>query len=195
MTTNILRIDASARTQGSVSRELADKIIARFSDAAVVTRDLKTPIPQIDESWVGANFTAADARTSDQDAALALSDSLVSEIKAADVLVISLPIYNFSVPASFKAWVDQIARAGVTFHYTENGPVGLLENTRAIIAVASGGVAIGSDYDFATPFIRQILGFIGITDIDFIDGSGLSLDAEVALKTANDQIAALATAA
>lgn len=195
MGTTILRIDASARKTGSVSRELADKIVARFDGASVTTRDLTTPVPQINEAWVGANFTAPDDRSDDQKAILSLSDELVNEVKSADVLVISLPIYNFSVPASFKAWVDQIARAGLTFQYSENGPVGLLQNTRAIVAVASGGVPVGSDYDHATPFVRQILGFIGITDVEFVAATGLSTDADAALKSANDEIAALAIAA
>lgn len=107
MTHAILRIDASARRTGSVSRDLADKIIARFGDdITVTTRDLANGLPLIDEEWVGANFTPADARSDDQKAKLALSDDLVAELKAADTIVIGLPIYNFGVPAALKAWVD-----------------------------------------------------------------------------------------
>ena len=194
MTLNILRIDASARKSQSVSRELADSIIGKFSDATVTIRDLTNAIPQLDEAWVGANFTPVDDRTAEQKETLALSDTLVAELIKADTLVISLPIYNFGVPASFKAWVDQIARAGITFQYGENGPEGLLSGKRAIIAVASGGVPVGSDYDHATPFVRQVLGFIGITDVEFVGATGLASDPDAALKAANDQIANLKAA-
>jgi len=122
----------------------------------------------ITEDWIGANFTPADQRSDEQRQILALSDSLVDEIARADTLVIGLPIYNFSVPASFKAWIDLVARVGLTFAYTETGPKGLLTGKRAIIAVASGGTTVGSDADFATGYVRHVLGFIGITDVTLI---------------------------
>ncbi|MBF9028922.1 FMN-dependent NADH-azoreductase [Rhodobacterales bacterium HKCCE3408] len=195
MTRNILRIDASARRAGSVSRELVDRIIARLAEAEVVERDLADGLPLIDEAWVGANFTPAADRSAAQRDTLALSDALVSELKAADTIVIGLPIYNFGVPAAFKAWVDQIARAGVTFRYTETGPVGLLAGKRAIVAVASGGTAAGSEIDFATGFVRHVLGFIGITDVEFVAADRLMLDAESTIKSAHEQIEALPIAA
>ena len=196
MTHSILRIDASARRDGSVSRDLADKIIARFgTDATIVTRDLARGLPLIDEDWVGANFTPADQRTDAQKDKLALSDDLVAELQAADTVVIGLPIYNFGVPAAFKAWIDQIARAGVTFQYLEYGPKGLLEGKRAIVAVASGGTEAGSEIDFATGFVRHILGFVGITDVDFVTADRLMIDAEATMKSANDQVQALSVAA
>lgn len=189
--THLLRIDASARRQGSVSRDLTAKIINRF-DATITTRDLATGVPLIDEAWVAANFTPADQRTPEQAQTLALSDALVAEVQAADTLVIGLPIYNFGVPAALKAWIDQIARAGVTFRYTENGPKGLLEGKRAIIAVASGGTEAGSEIDFATGYLRHILGFIGITDVTMVTADRLMGGAEAVLKNAEDQVAALA---
>jgi FMN-dependent NADH-azoreductase len=195
MAHHILRIDASARRQGSVSRDLADKIIARFATPTVTTRDLAGGLPLIDEAWVGANFTPADARTEAQKEVLALSDTLIEELKAADTLVIGLPIYNFGVPATLKAWVDQVARAGVTFKYSEYGPQGLLEGKRAIVAVASGGTEAGSDIDFATGYIRHVLSFIGITDVEFVTADRLMLDAEGTLKAAEEQVEALAIAA
>jgi FMN-dependent NADH-azoreductase len=196
MTHSILRIDASARRDGSVSRDLADKIIARFgTDTRIVTRDLARGLPLIDEDWVGANFIPADQRTDAQKDKLALSDDLVAELQAADTVVIGLPIYNFGVPAAFKAWVDQIARAGVTFQYSEYGPKGLLEGKRAIVAVASGGTEAGSEIDFATGFVRHILGFVGITDVDFVTADRLMIDAEATMKSANDQVQALSVAA
>jgi len=193
MALEVLRIDASARRAGSVSRDLVDGIVARLAPATVVTRDLAdTPIPQIDEGWIGANFTPADARTDAQRAALALSDTLVAEVQRADTLVIGLPIYNFGVPAALKAWIDQVARAGVTFRYTATGPVGLLEGKRAIVAVASGGTEAGSEIDFATGYIRHVLGFIGITEVEFVTADRLMLDADASRSKAAAQIEGLA---
>ena len=195
MTRSILRIDASARREGSVSRDLADRIIARFPGATVIARDLAPGLPLIDETWVGANFTPAAERSPEQHAVLALSDELIAELQAADTLVIGLPIYNFGVPATLKAWVDQVARAGVTFRYTETGPQGLLTVKRAIVAVASGGTEAGSEIDFATGYIRHVLGFIGITEVEFVTADRLMLDAEGSLRHAHDQIETLAIAA
>jgi len=179
-----------------VSRDLADKIIDRIgSDATVTTRDLADGMSLIDEAWVGANFTPADDRTADQKSKLALSDTLVAELQAADTLVIGLPIYNFGVPAALKAWVDQVARAGVTFQYSEYGPKGLLEGKRAIVAVASGGTEAGSEIDFATGYIRHVLGFIGITDVTFVTADRLMLDADGTMAKAMGQIEGLPVAA
>jgi hypothetical protein len=111
----------------------------------------------------------------------------VAELKAADTLVIGLPIYNFGVPAALKAWVDQVARAGVTFKYSEYGPKGLLEGKRAIVAVASGGTEAGSDIDFATGYIRHVLGFIGITDVEFVTADRLMLDADGTMAKASNR--------
>ncbi|WP_299861066.1 NAD(P)H-dependent oxidoreductase [uncultured Roseobacter sp.] len=191
MTQTILHIDASARTEGSASRHLTAAIVETLG-GTVIRRDLTDAIPQIDETWVNANFTASDARTDDQKTALALSDTLVEEVQAADVLVIGVPVYNFGVPAALKAWIDQIARAGFTFKYTENGPVGLLEGKRAIIALATGGTEVGSDVDFASGYMRHIMGFIGITDVEIVAADRLMADADKAMAAANAQIAALA---
>lgn len=190
--THILRVDTSARKSTSVSRQLSDAVIARFDNPTVTTRDLSAGLPVINEAWVGATFTPVADRDDAQRAVLALSDQLVAEVLAADVLVIGVPIYNFAAPAAFKEWIDQIARAGVTFAYTENGPKGLLSGKRAIIAVTSGGVPMGSDFDHATPYIRQVLGFLGITDVEFVGATGLNTNPEAALSAANEAIAALA---
>lgn len=168
-TTTVLRIDASARKSGSATRALTENLIETLKPAEIVTRDLAdTPLPQIDETWVGANFTPADDRTEAQKARLAQSDALVEELKAADTIVIGLPVYNFGVPAALKAWIDLVARAGVTFRYTANGPEGLLKDKRAIVAFASGGVPLGSDADFASKYLRHMLGFLGITDVKIV---------------------------
>jgi len=188
----LLRIDASARREGSVSRQLTDQIIAHFKDAKVVIRDVATALPLIDANWVGANFTPANDRTATQIDTLGLSDRLVAELQAADVIVIGTPVYNFSVPSTLKAWIDQIARAGVTFKYTENGPVGLLTGKRAIVAIASGGTEIGSDIDFAGRYLEHMLGFVGITDVTFVNADQLGAGAKEKLEAATTKINAIA---
>jgi FMN-dependent NADH-azoreductase len=198
MTTRILRIDASARAEGSITRELNDRVLGRFAAAgpvSVTPRDLSGGLPQIDGDWIGANFTPADDRSRAQKDRLALSDTLVAELREADVVLIGLPIYNFGVPSSLKAWIDLVARAGVTFRYTEAGPRGLLEGKRAIVSVASGGTPIGSEIDFATGYIRHVLGFIGITDVEIVKADRTAIDAEAARAAANDAVAALDVAA
>lgn len=196
MTNSILRIDASARRSGSVSRDLVDKIVARFGpDVSITARDLAGGLPLIDEAWVEANFTPAADRTPAQNDILSLSDTLIAELREADTLLIGVPIYNFGVPAALKAWVDQIARAGVTFQYSEAGPKGLLSGKRAIIAIASGGTEAGSEIDFATGYLRHVLGFIGITHVDVITADRLAVDAEATLAAANAQVQSLSIAA
>lgn len=193
MSNAVLRIDASARRTGSVSRQLALDVIAQLAPTHVTTRDLaETPIPQITEDWVAANFTRAENRSEAQRDTLALSDRLVAEIDAADILVIGLPIYNFGVPSALKAWIDQIARAGLTFRYTETGPEGLLGGKRAIVALASGGTEAGSDLDFASGYISHVLGFIGITDVRFVTADRLMVDADTSMAKAAEHVAALA---
>ncbi len=180
----VLRIDASARTHGSTTRALTDAAIARLQatdpDLEVAVRDLTAGVPLIDEAWVEANFTPAEQRSPAQRDALAASDVLVAELQAADVLVIGLPVYNFGPPAALKAWIDQVARARVTFRYTPDGPVGLLAGKRAYVVAASGGTALGSDIDFATPYLRHVLGFLGITDVSLIGADRQMVDAEAA---------------
>ena len=198
MSTSVLRIDASARRTGSVTRDLNDKIIDKLSksdDVTVVTRDLADPLPLLTEEWIGANFTDPAERTEEQKETLALSDELVAEVKAADVLLIGLPIYNFGVPAALKAWVDLVARARETFRYSEYGPVGLLEGKRAIVTVASGGTEAGSSIDYATTYMKHVLSFIGITDVEFVSADQMMIDADATLAAANEKIEALDLAA
>ncbi|GAA6195141.1 NAD(P)H-dependent oxidoreductase [Pseudophaeobacter arcticus] len=192
MTSTVLHIDSSARTENSVTRSLSAEITGRLAPETVIRRDLATPLPLLDEAWVGANFTPADQRSDEQKALLAQSDALITELKQADTIVIGTPIYNFSVPSTLKAWIDLVARVGVTFNYTETGPVGLLEGKRAIIAVASGGTQAGSDIDFATTYLRHVLGFIGITDVELVAADQLSMDEEGSMQRAKSAIEALA---
>ena len=189
---NILRVDASGRQQGSSSRELTSYLLsgldARVASTEVRVRDLAESLPHVDQSWIEANFTAPEERTEQQQRVLALSDSLVEELQQADVVVIGMPIYNFGVPAALKAWVDLIARARLTFRYTENGPVGLLTGKRAVLVVASGGVPVDSDIDFATPYMRRALNFVGITDIKVVAADGQNARGEEALQEARGDI-------
>ncbi|MBN7783805.1 NAD(P)H-dependent oxidoreductase [Ponticoccus gilvus] len=192
MTDTLLRIDASARTEGSTSRALTDRIAAKLAPARTVTRDLSGGLPLIDASWIAANFTPEADRTDAHRAALALSDDLIAELKAADTLLIGVPVYNFGVPTGLKAWVDQVARAGVTFRYTEAGPEGLLKGKRAILAVASGGTEVDSPIDFATPYMRHMLGFMGITDIQVVRSDRQMVDATASSARADTDIEGLA---
>ncbi|KIC21778.1 MULTISPECIES: FMN-dependent NADH-azoreductase [unclassified Leisingera] len=192
MTRTVLHLDSSARTEGSVTRDLSAQIVSRLDADTVIRRDLAAPLPLLDGAWIGANFTPADQRSEADKQLLALSDALVAELKQADTIVIGAPIYNFSVPSTLKAWIDLVARVGVTFRYEETGPIGLLEGKRAIIAVASGGTQAGSDIDFATTYLRHVLGFIGITEVEIVAADAMSIDAEGALAKAKNQIEALA---
>ena len=194
--TNILRIESSIKGEASVSRKLTDRIIARLTatepTANVTLRDLSKGVPQIDAAWIGAVFTPADARSTEQAGIAAYSDALLAEVKAADILVIALPVYNFGVPAPLKAWIDHLARKGETFTYTEAGPHGLLKNKRAIVALSSDGTKIGSEIDFASGYLRHMLGFFGITEVEFVAADQMIFNPEATLKAANAQIDALA---
>ncbi|MGC6500672.1 MAG: FMN-dependent NADH-azoreductase [Henriciella sp.] len=192
--TNILRIDASARRTGSITRSLTNDLIDHLSHQGPITlstRDLAKGVPLLDEDWINANFTDDVVRTPEQRAKLQLSDELVDELEEADLIVIGLPIYNFGVPAALKAWVDLVARARVTFRYTEAGPKGLLQNKRAIALVASGGTPVGSDIDYATAYLRHALNFIGIEDVTFISADRLATQAEDSLDKAQQAIKSL----
>lgn len=192
MTKTILHIDASARRTGSATRDLSSQIIGHLGAGRIIRRDLASPLPLLTEDWINANFTPADQRDEVQRDLLALSDELVGELQNADTIVIGLPIYNFSVPAAFKAWIDLVARVGLTFAYSETGPKGLLEGKRAVLAIASGGTEVGSEIDFATNYAKHVLGFIGIHDVDVIAADKMALDADAALANAQKAVTQLA---
>jgi len=188
---NVLYINSSVRTAGSLSRQLSAEFIAKWQEShpgdTFVTRDLATnPVPHLNEQTLGAFFTPAEARNAEQAFAVKLSDQLVDEVIAADVIVIGAPMYNFSVPSGLKAYIDQIARAGRTFKYTETGPVGLLTNKKVYIVTASGGVyseGPAAGYDFLATYLRAVLGFLGITDISFIRAEGVALGEQALADT------------
>jgi len=198
--TQILRIDSSARHADSVSRELADRLIARLTtnatDTADVTvRDVSDGVPQLSESTLGAMWTPADDRTDAQNAELAHADAAIDELFAADAIVIGLPIYNFGPPAALKAWADLVARAGTTFRYTEQGPEGMVPSKPVYVVVASGGVPVGSPMDFSSTWITTFLGFLGLTNVTIIAAGQLNVDPDGARAAARDRVDQLELAA
>ena len=200
--TNILHVSASVNGENSNSRQIATKLIERITSAdpsaKVVERDTNAPlITALTGETVGAYYTPEENRSDTQKEIISVSDKMVAELQNADIVVIGAPMYNFSVPSTLKAWIDLIARVGVTFKYTENGPVGLLSGKKAYIVVATGGVPVNSAADFATPYLKQVLGFVGISDIEVIDASGFAVNPQEAMARAlaNVEAVALPTAA
>jgi FMN-dependent NADH-azoreductase len=195
---SILVLHSSARALGSHSRELAAHLVERLQGAhpgaQVKTRDLAAdPVPHVSAEFTSAIFVPPPAQTAEQQAALALSNTLVGELLAADILVISAPMYNLSVPSALKAWIDHIVRPGLTFSFGPEGFEGLLRGKQAYVVTPSGGVyshGPRTAEDFNTPYLRQILGFVGITDVVFIRGEGLSYDPQAGLDAAEKAIAA-----
>ena len=174
--TNILHITASIRGDESVSTMLGNRVVdgLRGDGASVTTRDLaKNDLPFIDGERFAANLAPYADRTDEQQALAAIADELIAELQTADVIVFSVPVYNFGVPATVKAWADLVARAGTTFKYTETGPVGLLEGKRAYITAASGGTPIGSDMDYMSSWLTFFLGFLGIKDVEIVAADGI----------------------
>ncbi|MBS1222334.1 MAG: FMN-dependent NADH-azoreductase [Proteobacteria bacterium] len=179
----ILQVNASIRPEGANSTRLANDIVARLQaanlNARLTVRDLGAdPHPMLDAAALGALFTPAEQRTPAQAARVALDDALIAEVKAADVLVLGVPMYNFGIPAQLKNWFDAITRAGVTFRYTESGPEGFLTGRKVYVALARGGRYRGTANDTQTPYLKLILGFLGMTDVHFIYAEGLNMGPE-----------------
>lgn len=184
---NILQINASARHEGANSTRLANAIVDRLKsanpDAGVSLRDLAvTPHPMLDNAALDALFTPADQRTPEQAARAALDDALIAEIQAHDTLVLGVPMYNFGVPVQLKNWIDAIARVGVTFRYTEAGPEGLLKGKKVYLALARGGLYRDTDKDAQVPYLKNVMGFLGMTDLHFIYAEGLNMGPEAAAR-------------
>ena len=184
---NILQINASARREAANSTRVANSIASRLQSAnpaaSLKLRDLAvTPHPVLDEAALGALFTPAEQRSAEQAARVALDDVLIAEIQAADVIVLGVPMYNFGVPVQLKNWIDAIARNGVTFRYTEQGPVGLLKGKTVYVALARGGRYRGTEADSQVPYLKTVLGFLGISDVHFIYAEGLNMGAEAAAR-------------
>jgi FMN-dependent NADH-azoreductase len=181
---NILQINSSIRGDASVSTQLATRLVERMHVAKptseLVVRDFgKTPHPVLDEAAVVAHSTPATNRTIEQAARVALDDARVAELQVADVIVVSAPMYNFGISVQLKSWIDAIARAGVTFRYSVNGPEGLLKGKKMYIVFTRGGKYHGTPADTQTPYLRAVFGLLGITDIEFIHADGLNMGPEI----------------
>ncbi|MEN9986713.1 MAG: hypothetical protein RI925_2215 [Pseudomonadota bacterium] len=196
--TTLLQVNASLSPLGQ-SDQLADRFVAAWHashpDAQVSVRDLSAqPLAHLSADEVGAFFTPADARSTEQQALVAVSDALVDELRAADVLVLGVPMYNFGIPSTLKAYFDRLARAGVTFKYTETGPVGLLTGKKAYVLAARGGMYQDTPKDSQTAYLKDFLSFIGIDDVTFVYAEGLNMGEagrDAALAAAHQQIAQL----
>lgn len=179
----LLKIDSSPMGERSISRKLTDEFAKTWINAhpsgTVISRDLiEMDIPVINRGWVAAAYTPEKARTAEQNEALGVSDSLIADLQEADEYVVGVPMHNFSIPSTLKLWIDQVMRAGKTFAYGSGGAKGLLTGKKATLLMASGGVyehgtALAA-LNFVTPYLRTVLGFMGITDVNFIAAEGTS---------------------
>lgn len=195
----ILNIISSPRGEQSNSIKLANALIDRLreKDPASVLKEknLATqPFPHLEEAHLNAFFTPVEKHTEENKIAIQHSNQAIQEIMDADILVIGAPMYNFGISSALKAWIDHITRAGITFKYTQHGPVGLIEGKKAYVVVTTGGVYSSGDYqpfDFVTPYLKTALGFIGITDVTFIRGEGFAVSSmqDKAMDIAIDSIA------
>lgn len=196
----LLQLNTSLFSTGGQSSQLADRFVAAWQgnhpDATVVVRDLaRDPLPHLDAERFLSFIAKPEDRTPEQQSLVAESDALIDEIKRADVLVLGLPMYNFGVPSTLKAYFDHIARAGVTFRYTANGPEGLLAGKKAYIFAARGGLYAGTPRDSQTAYVRDFLAFIGISDVEFVYAEGLNMGEtgkEAALAGARERLEQLA---
>jgi len=192
---NLLQLSTSIMGENSVSRELASNLLAELAGSQefnLIERNFADePIPHLDSEWLTALTTPEADRSPDQRSKVTFSDKLIAELIAADILVIGLPMYNFSLPSMLKAWIDHIARAGVTFKYTSDGSVGLLEDKKVYLVVAMGGIHEASTTDFLRPYMKHVLAFVGLEDVEVITADGLNMGAErreQGLKNAKSQI-------
>ncbi|MDI1279515.1 NAD(P)H-dependent oxidoreductase [Methylobacter sp.] len=198
--TTLLQLNSSIFSSGGQSTQLADQFVTAWQanepDAQVIVRDLAhDAIPHLDAQRVLAFFAQPETRTPEQQAYVAESDALIEEIKQARVIVIGLPMYNFGIPSTLKAYFDQIARAGVTFRYTENGPEGLLTGKKVYVFAARGGIYAGTPLDSQTNYVRDFLGFLGMNNTEFVYAEGLNMGEtakEAALAGAKLRLTALA---
>jgi len=180
----ILQVNTSILGNEGQSTRLADEFVAELDADQVVVRDLaRDPVPHLDAERFTAFMTTREKRTSEQEQFVAYSDKLINELKQADVIVLGLPMYNFGVPSMLKAYFDHVARAGITFRYTEKGPVGLLTGKKAYVLATRGGYYAGTPLDTQTEYVRAFFAFLGITDVEFVYAEGLAISE--ASKTAS----------
>ncbi|MCT8125684.1 NAD(P)H-dependent oxidoreductase [Alishewanella sp. BS5-314] len=193
---NILVINSSISGSNGNSNKLVQFLLAQLSGAQVTEIDLNAqPLPHLEMSEIGAWMTPAAERSSEQQALAARSDELIAKIEAADAIVFGVPMYNFALPSQLKALLDRLARAGVTFKYTETGPVGLLKDKPVIFALARGGIYANTPADSQVPFLKTFFNFIGLTQLHFVYAEGLNMGPEAAEKglgAAQQQLSELA---
>ena len=198
-----LQLNTSLFGEDAQSSRLAGQFVAALAESEgatghpnVIVRDLGlNPVEHLTAERFKAFSTPADQRTPEQRRIAAESDALIDELRAAEIVVIGLPMYNFGVPSTLKAYFDHVARAGVTFRYSESGPVGLMTGKKAYVVATRGGQHAGTPRDMQSAFVRQFLGFIGIEDVEFVYVEGLALGAvsrEAALRAAGERIEQLA---
>ncbi|CAM3209993.1 FMN-dependent NADH-azoreductase [Pseudomonas gessardii] len=197
---NVLIIESSARQQDSVSRQLTQQFISQWQAAhpadQISVRDLAVnPVPHLDANLLGGWMKPVERRSADEQASLDRSNHLTDELLAADVLVMAAPMYNFAIPSTLKAWLDHVLRAGVTFKYTATGSQGLLTGKRAFVLTARGGLHTGASSDHQEPYLRQVMGFVGIHDVTFIHAEGVNLGGDFQEKGVNHAKALLAQVA
>ena len=173
----ILQLKSSIYSDDGQSSRLANEFVAAIRGSEkLIVRDLaRDPVPHLDAERFGAFVAKPEARTLKQEAFVAYSDGLINELKQAEVIVLGLPMYNFGVPSTLKAYFDHIARAGVTFNYTANGPVGLLTGKKVYVLATRGGLYAGGKLDTQTAYVRDFLAFLGITDVEFVYAEGLAI--------------------
>lgn len=198
--TTLLQINSSLFLQGGQSSRLTDAFVAawreKHSDGRIIKRDLGAePVPHLDAERFSAFLTKPEDRTPAQQAVVAYSDQLIAELRQADAVVLGLPMYNFGIPSVLKAYFDHIARAGVTFRYTEKGPVGLMAGKKVYVLAARGGLYAGTPKDSQTVYVRDFLGFLGMTDVEFVYAEGLAISEEsktAALRKAHEELTEVA---
>ncbi|TOI25756.1 FMN-dependent NADH-azoreductase [Vibrio parahaemolyticus] len=191
----VLALKSSILGEYSQSNKLVEDFIKNVDQDKLTVRDLAAnPLPVLDFA-VATALRATEDLSQEQQAVVDLSDTLIEEVKAADTLVIAAPMYNFTIPTQLKNWIDLIARAGVTFKYTENGVQGLIEGKKAIVVTTRGGIHKDSPTDNVTPYLRTVLGFVGITDVEFVYAEALNMGEDAASKGISEAQSQLATMA
>ena len=198
----LLQIRSSIFSGNGISSRLADRFVDAWREAnpegKVMLRDVASePVPHLDGTRFAAFATKRQERTVEQQRVVAYSDALIEELRSADVIVLGLPMYNFGVPSTLKAYFDHLARAGETFRYTDSGAVGLVTGNKVYVFAARGGLYAGTARDTQTAYVRDFLAFLGMTDVEFVYAEGLAISAaskQQALAAAGSQIERLASA-
>jgi len=190
----LLQINSSLFSDQGQSSRLSNAYVARWQQqnpqGRVIVRDLAaSPVPHLTAERLQAVSTAAEERTVEQQRIAAEADALIQELQEADVIALGVPMYNFSIPSTLKAWFDHVARAGTTFRYTETGPEGLLKNKQLLVFNATGGRHVGTPADTQTAFVQTFFNFLGITDIDFVRAEGLAMGEDAQQQSLDSALA------